>query len=69
MVVGVALHFTVVASLAAQSVVGRPVSAAYSKQCIIAEIIATVVAHLLAAAVSIGSAEIMVEIDLTNCWL
>ena len=36
MVVGVALHFTVVTSSAAQSVVERPVSAAYSTQCIIA---------------------------------
>ena len=69
MVVGVALHFTVVTSLAAQSVVERPVSAAYSKQCIIAYIIAIVVAHLLASAVFVGSAEIVVEIALTICCL
>ena len=35
-VVGVVLHFTAVTSWAAQSVVERPVSAAYSTQCIIA---------------------------------
>ena len=65
MVFGVALHFTVVTSVAAQSVVERPVSAAYSKQCIIAYIIAFVVVGLLASAVSVGSVEIIVEIALT----
>ena len=35
MVVGVALHFTVVTSWATQSVVVRPVSAAYCTRCIV----------------------------------
>ena len=69
MVVWVALRFTVVTSLAAQSVVERPVSAAYSKQCIIALIVAIVVARLLASAVSVASVDIIVEIALTICCL
>ena len=65
MVGGVALHVTVVTSLAAQSVVERPVSAASSAQCIIAQTMSMVVARLLASAVSVGSVEIIVEIAMT----
>ena len=69
MVVGVAPRFTVVTIWVAQSVVERPVSAAYSTQCIIAYIVASGVARLFASAVSVGSVDIIDEIALTICCL
>ena len=68
MVVGVALHFTVVTSWATQSVVERPVSAASCTRCIAVYIIAIAVDHIVASAISVVIVDIVVEIALAN-WL
>ena len=68
MVVGVALHFTVVTSWATQSVVERPVSAPSCTRCIVVCIIAMVVHHIVASAISVVLVDIVVEIAMAN-WL
>ena len=66
MVVGVALHFTAVTSWATQSVVERPVSAASCTLCIVVCIIAIVVDHIVASAVSAVIVDIVFKIALAN---
>ena len=61
MVVGVALHFTVVTSWATQSVVERPVSAASCTHCIAMRIHVMVFDDIVASAASVGFAAIFVE--------
>ena len=64
MVVGVALHFTVVTYWAAQSVVERPVSAASCTQRIIVLSSITVVVDIVASAVSVVLDDTIVDIAL-----
>ena len=66
MVVGAALHFTVVTFWATQSVVERPVSAASCTRCIAVYIIAIVVDHIVASAVSVVLVDMVVETALAN---
>ena len=68
MVVGVALHFTVVTSWATQSVVERPVSAASCAPCIAVHINVMVFDDIVASAVSVVLVDIVADIALAN-WL